>query len=99
MLEWDSGVLIPKTSVGAIGTTYRLDTDECHGIKELLVLLTHLYSNSDKFLIIDEPEQNLHPQFQAFFMQEVRKVAGDPTWKWLQSLVKGSETCGQGSNP
>lgn len=29
--------------------------------------------------VIDEPELNLHPQYQAFFMQEVRKVAGAPS--------------------
>ena len=47
-------------------------------IKELLVLLTHLYDNRHGYLIIDEPELNLHPQFQAFFIQEVRKVVGKP---------------------
>jgi hypothetical protein len=78
MLEWDSGYLIPKAVLGSTGTTYRLDRDECHGIKELLVLLTHLYNDQNRALIIDEPELNLHPQFQAFFMEEVRKIAGDP---------------------
>ena len=56
-----------------------MDREECHGIKELLVLLTHLYNDKHQYLVIDEPELNLHPQFQAFFMQEIRKVAGDPT--------------------
>lgn len=77
-LEWDSGSLIPRASLGAGGTSYRLDSEECHGIKELLVMLTHLYDDTNRFLIIDEPELNLHPQFQAFFMEEVRKVAGNP---------------------
>ena len=58
--------------------TYRLDRDECHGIKELVVLLTHLYDTGSDYLIIDEPELNLHPQHQAFFMQEVRRLSGDP---------------------
>ena len=57
---------------------YRLDREECHGIKELLVLLTHLYDDQNQVLIIDEPELNLHPQYQAFFLQEARKVAGNP---------------------
>lgn len=77
LLEWDSGNLVPKAILGYAGSAYRLDSDECHGIKELLVLLTHLYDDGHKYLIIDEPELNLHPQFQAFFMQEVRKIAGD----------------------
>ena len=77
VLEWDSGNLIPKAILRESGTTYRLDRDECHGIKELMVLLTHLYDDDHPFLIIDEPELNLHPQYQAFFMEEVHKIAGD----------------------
>lgn len=78
LLEWDSGNLVPKAVRGDGGQAYRLDRDECHGIKELLVLLTHLYDFGHRYLIIDEPELNLHPQYQAFFMQKVREVAGDP---------------------
>jgi predicted ATPase len=77
-LEWDSGNLIPKAILGSSGASYRIDRDECHGIRELMVLLTHLYNDQHPYLIIDEPELNLHPQFQAFLMQEIRKVAGDP---------------------
>jgi len=78
ILEWDSGNLVAKAALSKAGSPYRLDRDECHGIKELLVLLTHLYNSESPYLIVDEPELNLHPQYQAFFMQEVRKVAGDP---------------------
>ena len=78
VLEWDSGHLVPKAARREGGESYRLDRDECHGIKELLVLLTHLYDHGHGYLIIDEPELNLHPQLQAFFMQEVRKLAGKP---------------------
>lgn len=77
-LEWDSGTLIPRGRRISGGNMYRLDQDECHGIKEILVLLTHLYDSWSQCLIVDEPELNLHPQYQAFFMQEVRRVAGDP---------------------
>ena len=76
--EWDSGFLVAKARRQDTNDSYRLDREECHGIKELLVLLTHLYSNDHRYLIIDEPELNLHPQYQAFFMQEVHKLAGDP---------------------
>ena len=78
ILEWDSGSLIAKVRRLGTGASYRLDREECHGIKELLVLLTHLYDQRNRCLIIDEPELNLHPQYQAFFMQEVRKFGGDP---------------------
>ena len=79
ILEWDSGRLMAKVRRLGDSDSYRLDREECHGIKELLVLLTHLYDEQNRYLIIDEPELNLHPQYQSFFMQEVRKVVGDPT--------------------
>ncbi len=78
LLEWDSGYLVPKAVRRGGQESYRLDRDECHGIKELLVLLTHLYDDHHRYLIIDEPELNLHPQYQAFFMQEARKAVGRP---------------------
>ena len=61
ILEWDSGYLMPMMRRSGDSDSYRLDRDECHGIKELLVLLTHLYNDSKQYLIIDEPELNLHP--------------------------------------
>jgi len=79
ILDWNSGNLVALAVLGETGKPYRLDRDECHGIKELLVLLSHLYNDEHPYLIIDEPELNLHPQYQAFFMQEVRNLAGDPT--------------------
>lgn len=87
MLEWDSGNLVARAILGDRGTSYRLDREECHGIKELLVLLTHLYNDEHPYLIIDEPELNLHPQYQAFFMQEVRKLAGDPETDKSKKIV------------
>ena len=92
-LEWDSGNLVPQVVRRKGGESYRLDRDECHGIKELFVLLTHLYDHEHDYLIIDEPELNLHPQYQAFFMQEVRKVAGragKPPYKKVIFLITHS---------
>ena len=79
ILEWDSGNLVGKVRRRGGSDSYRLDREECHGIKELLVLLTHLYNDEHSHIVIDEPELNLHPQYQAFFMKEVRKLAGDPS--------------------
>ncbi len=58
---------------------YDLKRYECHGLKELVCLLTFVYDDEDKCLIIDEPELHLHPQYQAFFLQQVRQLAGDPS--------------------
>ena len=86
-LEWDSGNLVAMVRRRGDNASYRLDREECHGIKELCVLLTHLYDDGHQSLIIDEPELNLHPQYQAFFMREVRKVAGDPSEGSNKKLV------------
>ena len=87
LLEWDSGRLMAKVRRLGDNASYRLDREECHGIKELLVLLTHLYDEKNRYLIIDEPELNLHPQYQAFFMQEVRKVVGNPEFDKSKKVV------------
>ena len=78
-LKWSSGRLMPMVERQQDGVPYRLDRDECHGIKELLILLTHLYDEKVRYFIVDEPELNLHPQYQAFFMQEVRKITDNST--------------------
>ena len=86
-MEWDSGNIIPMVKRRGGRAAYRLDHDECHGIKELLVLLTHLYDDKVRYLIVDEPELNLHPQYQAFFMQEVRRVTSDPAMVGPKKIV------------
>jgi hypothetical protein len=73
----EGGFLKPKIQK-RLGNEYSLKENECHGLKELISLLTFLYDDEFKCLIIDEPELHLHPQFQTFFLQEVRKNIGDP---------------------
>lgn len=55
--------------------------DECHGLKELITILTFLYDDTFCVLGIDEPELHLHPQFQRFLLDELRAVAGVPGQK------------------
>ena len=50
-LQWNSGMLIPLTKIEGELQDYRLDRDECHGIKELVVLLTHLYNDQYSILL------------------------------------------------
>jgi len=77
-LAEEGGFLKPKIQKIEAGNEYGLQESECHGLKELITLLTFLYNDEYNCLIIDEPELHLHPQFQTFFLQEVRKIAGDP---------------------
>ena len=57
LLEWDSGNLMAKARLGDTGSSYRLDRDECHGIKELLVLLTHLFPQWSSVLQLVSDEE------------------------------------------
>lgn len=77
-LAEEGGFLKPKIQKIAAGDEYDLKENECHGLKELITLMTFLYNDDHNCLIIDEPELHLHPQFQTFFLQEIRNVAGDP---------------------
>lgn len=74
----EGGYLKPKIQNNSGGTEYGLKEKECHGLKELITLLTFLYDESKNCLILDEPELHLHPQFQSFLLCEIRKFAGDP---------------------
>lgn len=74
----EGGFLKPKIQNIDGGEEYGLKEQECHGMKEIISLLTFLYDDSNDCLIFDEPELHLHPQFQSFFLNEIRKLAGDP---------------------
>ena len=69
------GTYIPVVTNKAWNVQYDLNAVECHGLKEIIVLLVNLYDNSNDLIFFDEPELHLHPQFQQFFMNEIRKVA------------------------
>ena len=60
------------------GKVYDLKKDESHGLKEIITLLAFLYDDEYNCIILDEPELNLHPQFQQYILQEIKSMAGDP---------------------
>lgn len=74
----EGGYLKPKMQNIDGGVEYVLKEKECHGLKEIITLLTFLYDEKYNCIIFDEPELHLHPQFQSFFLNEVRKLAGNP---------------------
>jgi hypothetical protein len=77
-LAEESGFLRPRLQRLDGSAEYQMREAEAHGLKELIVLLTFLYEDTEKCLIIDEPELHLHPQFQSLILQEMRRIAGDP---------------------
>lgn len=72
------GYLNPKIQKNADSEAFFLREGECHGLKELITLLTLIYDDEKNCIIIDEPELHLHPQFQSFFLNEMRKISGNP---------------------
>ncbi len=74
----EGGFLKPKIQNNSGGEEYGFKEKECHGLKELLTLLTFLYDDTKDCLILDEPELHLHPQYQSFLLSEIRKFAGNP---------------------
>jgi len=77
-LAEEGGYLKPLMQNVAGGSEYSFTDSECHGLKELITLLTVLYDPTKNCIIFDEPELHLHPQFQSFFLEEMRRVAGNP---------------------
>ena len=73
--EEEDGSFVPIVVNKTRGVEYNLKEGECHGLKEILILLIALYGRSTKLLIVDEPELHLHPQFQQFFMNEIRRIS------------------------
>lgn len=72
-LDVVDGYLKP-TMKSAQGASYDLFSNEAHGVLELITLLANLYDDEVDVLLIDEPELNLHPQYQAFLLSEIRRA-------------------------
>ncbi|WHO21375.1 AAA family ATPase [Agrobacterium tumefaciens] len=68
------------------GATYYANA-EASGLLHLISMLASLYNDQISALIIDEPEISLHPQLQAFFLQEAERCAGDPIADPTKKLV------------
>ncbi|MCR4733855.1 MAG: AAA family ATPase [Treponema sp.] len=79
-IEDIDGTLIPIVENKAWNVEYMLEDAECHGLREIILLLISLYQKNEssnascgECIFFDEPELHLHPQFQTFFMNEIRK--------------------------
>ena len=74
-IEDIDGTFIPIVRNRAWNVEYMLEDVECHGLQKIISLLINLYSSTTDIVIFDEPELHLHPQFQLFFMNEIRQEA------------------------
>ena len=74
-IEDIDGTFIPIVRNKAWNVEYMMEDAECHGLQTIISLLISLYSSTTDIVIFDEPELHLHPQFQLFFMNEIRNEA------------------------
>ena len=74
-IEDIDGTFIPIVKNKAWNVEYMMEDAECHGLQTIISLLISLYSSTTDIVIFDEPELHLHPQFQLFFMNEIRNEA------------------------
>ena len=74
-IEDIDGTFIPIVRNRAWNVEYMMEDAECHGLQKIIALLINLYSSTTDIVIFDEPELHLHPQFQLFFMNEIRHEA------------------------
>ena len=77
-LEWSQeGLRVALTPMSG-GDSYPANY-EASGILQLIALLAAVHNDEIGALFIDEPEISLHPQHQAFLLEEMQRVAGDPS--------------------
>jgi energy-coupling factor transporter ATP-binding protein EcfA2 len=85
-LTWGQSGLEIRIVPNSGGATY-LANNEASGVLQLAPLLAAIYNEEVGALLIDEPEISLHPQYQAFIMQELQAVAGNPLTEPGKKLV------------
>ena len=75
-IRWDAGIIKVFFSHG--DSTAYSSGREASGLLHLVGLLAVIYDDEVGALLLDEPEVSLHPQLQAFLLQEIISVSGWP---------------------
>lgn len=76
IIEWDAGTLkVVFARLDNEGAPYSSGR-EASGLLHLVGLLSALYDDDVGALMLDEPEVSLHPQLQAFLLNEIASAAG-----------------------
>lgn len=78
LIDWDGGNLKISFSRLDIETKPYSSGREASGLMQLVGILAALYDDDVGALLLDEPEVSLHPQLQAFLLNEILSVAGHP---------------------
>ncbi|MBD9356783.1 ATP-dependent nuclease [Methylomonas albis] len=78
LIDWDGGNLKISFSRLDIEAKPYSSGREASGLMHMVGILAALYDDDVGALLLDEPEVSLHPQLQAFLLNEILSVAGHP---------------------
>lgn len=78
LIDWDGGRLKISFSRLDIESKPYSSGREASGLMQLVGILAALYDDEVGALLLDEPEVSLHPQLQAFLLNEILSVSGHP---------------------
>lgn len=79
LIDWDGGNLKISFSRLDIEAKPYSSGREASGLMQLVGILAALYDDDVGALLLDEPEVSLHPQLQAFLLNEILSVSGHPS--------------------
>ncbi|MBE5316926.1 MAG: AAA family ATPase [Xanthomonadales bacterium] len=87
LIDWDGGNLSVSFSRLDIQVEPYSSGREASGLMQLVGVLAALYDDDVGALLLDEPEVSLHPQLQAFLLNEIISVSGDPAAEKNKKIV------------
>jgi hypothetical protein len=87
LIDWDGGSLKISFSHLDIEAKPYSSGREASGLMQLVGILAALYDDDVGALLLDEPEVSLHPQLQAFLLNEILSVSGYPETAGNKKIV------------
>jgi len=87
LIDWDGGNLKISFSRLDIDSKPYSSGREASGLMQLVGILAALYDDEVGALLLDEPEVSLHPQLQAFLLNEIHSVSGHPVAEGNKKIV------------
>lgn len=87
LIDWDGGNLKISFSRLDVEVEPYSSGREASGLMHLVGILAALYDDDVGALLLDEPEVSLHPQLQAFLLNEILSVSGYPSAEGNRKIV------------
>lgn len=87
IIEWDGGTLKVVFARWDRDSQPYSSGREASGLLHLVGILSALYDDDVGALLLDEPEVSLHPQLQAFLLNEIIEVSGHPSEGGYKKII------------